>query len=151
MPNSQITSLNSSQVERVKALLHSRGKKVRRETLEFVVDSFQAVCVALNSAKTGFPTIKALFLTQNGLERLGNAGIEIPADLFTEELPHALDYTLVPAARCGPDAADVRRAAEALAHDPALLDRIETRLFDLRGLARKHQVAPDDDLPVEGL
>ena len=35
-------------------------------------------------------------------------------------------------------------AAEALSFDPARLDSIETRLFDLRGLARKHQVAPDD-------
>ncbi|MBO9574928.1 MAG: DNA repair protein RecN [Sphingobium sp.] len=36
------------------------------------------------------------------------------------------------------------RANEALAVDPARLDSIETRLFDLRALARKHQVAPDD-------
>jgi len=36
------------------------------------------------------------------------------------------------------------RASEALAVDPARLDAIETRLFDLRALARKHQVAPDD-------
>ena len=35
-------------------------------------------------------------------------------------------------------------AAEALSFDPARLDDIETRLFDLRGLARKHQVQPDD-------
>ncbi|MDO7834886.1 DNA repair protein RecN [Sphingobium sp. HBC34] len=35
-------------------------------------------------------------------------------------------------------------AAEALSFDPARLDSIETRLFDLRGLARKHQVQPDD-------
>jgi DNA repair protein RecN (Recombination protein N) len=36
------------------------------------------------------------------------------------------------------------RASEALSVDPARLDAIETRLFDLRALARKHQVAPDD-------
>lgn len=36
------------------------------------------------------------------------------------------------------------QAAEALAHDPALLDRIETRLFDLRAAARKHGCAVDD-------
>ena len=35
-------------------------------------------------------------------------------------------------------------AADALSFDPARLDAIETRLFDLRGLARKHQVAADD-------
>ncbi|HZV57360.1 MAG TPA: DNA repair protein RecN [Sphingobium sp.] len=35
------------------------------------------------------------------------------------------------------------RANEALAVDPARLDAIETRLFDLRALARKHQVEAD--------
>jgi DNA repair protein RecN (Recombination protein N) len=36
------------------------------------------------------------------------------------------------------------RAAEALAHDPLTLDRIETRLFDLRAAARKHGCQVDD-------
>ncbi|MDE2564123.1 MAG: DNA repair protein RecN [Sphingomonadales bacterium] len=36
------------------------------------------------------------------------------------------------------------RAAEALAHDPAELDRIETRLFDLRAAARKHSCTADE-------
>ena len=36
------------------------------------------------------------------------------------------------------------RAEEALAHDPAALDRIETRLFELRAAARKHQCQVDD-------
>ena len=35
-------------------------------------------------------------------------------------------------------------AGEALIFDPARLEVIETRLFDLRGLARKHQVAADE-------
>ena len=35
------------------------------------------------------------------------------------------------------------RAAEALAYDPARLDSVEARLFDIRGLARKHRVEPD--------
>jgi DNA repair protein RecN (Recombination protein N) len=34
-------------------------------------------------------------------------------------------------------------AAEALAYDPARLDEAETRLFDIRALARKHRVDPD--------
>ena len=34
-------------------------------------------------------------------------------------------------------------AAEALAYDPARLEAAETRLFDLRALARKHRVEPD--------
>ena len=36
------------------------------------------------------------------------------------------------------------RATEALDVDPAQLDALETRLFDLRALARKHQVPADD-------
>jgi DNA repair protein RecN (Recombination protein N) len=36
------------------------------------------------------------------------------------------------------------RAAEALVHDPQTLDRIETRLFELRAAARKHACAADD-------
>jgi len=39
-------------------------------------------------------------------------------------------------------------AAEALLFDPAELDRIETRLFDLRALARKHGCTADE-LPVK--
>ena len=38
----------------------------------------------------------------------------------------------------------VDTAAEALAFDPARLEADETRLFDLRALARKHRVQPDD-------
>ncbi|MDE2406013.1 MAG: DNA repair protein RecN [Sphingomonadales bacterium] len=38
----------------------------------------------------------------------------------------------------------VEHAAEALAHDPLALDRIETRLFDLRAAARKHGCAVAD-------
>ncbi|MCW3836420.1 DNA repair protein RecN [Sphingomonas canadensis] len=38
----------------------------------------------------------------------------------------------------------VDRAAEALAFDPAALEADEARLFELRGLARKHRVQPDD-------
>ncbi|MBX3594241.1 DNA repair protein RecN [Sphingomonas sp.] len=38
----------------------------------------------------------------------------------------------------------VDEAAEALAFDPAALEADEARLFDLRGLARKHRVQPDD-------
>ena len=34
-------------------------------------------------------------------------------------------------------------AAEALAHDPARLEAEETRLFELRAMARKHRVQPD--------
>ena len=53
----------------------------------------------------------------------------------------ALDRAVVEAGEAEDRLAE---AAEALSFDPARLDSIETRLFDLRGLARKHQVQPDD-------
>jgi DNA repair protein RecN (Recombination protein N) len=37
----------------------------------------------------------------------------------------------------------IGRAAEALAFDPARLEAVEARLFDIRGLARKHRVDAD--------
>jgi DNA repair protein RecN (Recombination protein N) len=42
------------------------------------------------------------------------------------------------------------RASEALIHDPAALDRFETRLFDLRAAARKH-LCTVDQLPARML
>ncbi|MFZ5749326.1 MAG: DNA repair protein RecN [Pseudomonadota bacterium] len=38
----------------------------------------------------------------------------------------------------------IDEAADALAFDPAALEADEARLFDLRGLARKHRVQPDE-------
>jgi len=52
----------------------------------------------------------------------------------------SLDRALIEAS----DAEDrIARAAEALAFDPVRLEQAEARLFDIRGLARKHRVEPD--------
>jgi DNA repair protein RecN (Recombination protein N) len=52
----------------------------------------------------------------------------------------ALDRAVIEAS----DAEDrIGRAAEAMAFDPARLEAVEARLFDIRGLARKHRVEPD--------
>jgi DNA repair protein RecN (Recombination protein N) len=52
----------------------------------------------------------------------------------------ALDRALIEAS----EAEDrIVRAAEAMAFDPARLDQVEARLFDIRGLARKHRVEAD--------
>ncbi len=60
-------------------------------------------------------------------------------DLLAEALA-ALDRAVIEAG----EAEDrLERAAEALAHDPMELDRIETRLFDLRAAARKHDCTVD--------
>jgi DNA repair protein RecN (Recombination protein N) len=53
----------------------------------------------------------------------------------------ALDRAVIEAS----EAEDALAAAgQAMAFDPERLDRIETRLFDLRGLARKHRVQPEE-------
>jgi len=52
----------------------------------------------------------------------------------------ALDRALIEAS----DAEDrIARAADAMTFDPARLEQAEARLFDIRGLARKHRVEPD--------
>ena len=52
----------------------------------------------------------------------------------------ALDRALIEAS----EAEDrIARAADALAFDPARLETVEARLFEIRGLARKHRVEPD--------
>ncbi|MBT0668449.1 DNA repair protein RecN [Novosphingobium profundi] len=53
----------------------------------------------------------------------------------------ALDRAVIEA---GETEEKLEQAAQALAFDPAELDRIETRLFDLRAQARKHACTPDD-------
>ena len=60
-------------------------------------------------------------------------------ELLAEALA-SLDRALIEAS----EAEDkIARAAEALAFDPARLEAVEARLFDIRGLARKHRVEPD--------
>ena len=52
----------------------------------------------------------------------------------------ALDRALIEAG----EAEDrISRAADAMAFDPERLESVEARLFDIRGLARKHRVEPD--------
>ncbi len=57
----------------------------------------------------------------------------------------ALDRALIEASEAE---AKLEAAAGALQHDPAELDRIETRLFELRALARKHRCEVDE-LPAK--
>ncbi|GGC14242.1 DNA repair protein RecN [Novosphingobium endophyticum] len=67
-------------------------------------------------------------------------------ELLAEALA-ALDRAVIEA---GEAEEKLERAAEALSFDPAELDRIETRLFDLRAAARKHGCAVDD-LPARAV
>ncbi|HEX7783487.1 MAG TPA: DNA repair protein RecN [Sphingobium sp.] len=83
--------------------------------------------------------------SEGGLARLRQAGRRL--DRIAEEHPllaealAALDRAVIEASEAEEKLA---AAGEALSFDPARLDSIETRLFDLRALARKHQVQPDE-------
>jgi DNA repair protein RecN (Recombination protein N) len=80
----------------------------------------------------------ALTTLRSAARRLDRIAGEHP--LLGEALA-ALDRAVIEA---GEAEDKLERAAEALTHDPAQLDRIETRLFELRAMARKHQCQVDD-------
>ncbi len=80
----------------------------------------------------------ALASLRGAARRLDRIATEHP--LLAEAL-ESLDRAVIEAG----EAEDrLSRAAEALAHDPMELDRIETRLFELRAAARKHGCQVDD-------
>lgn len=80
----------------------------------------------------------ALAALRSAARRLDRIAGEHP--LLAEALA-SLDRAVIEAS----EAEDrISAAVEALAHDPQALDRIETRLFDLRAAARKHHCAVDD-------
>ena len=79
----------------------------------------------------------ALALLRQAARRIERGAAGHP--LLAEALA-ALDRALIEAS----EAEDrIVRAADALAFDPAQLEQVEARLFDIRGLARKHRVEPD--------
>ena len=78
-----------------------------------------------------------LSLLRQAARRLERIGGEHPR---LGEALEALDRALAEASETE---ARLEAAAEALAYDPARLDEAETRLFDIRALARKHRVDPD--------
>jgi DNA repair protein RecN (Recombination protein N) len=79
----------------------------------------------------------ALAQLRTAARRIERGAAEHP--LLAEALA-SLDRALIEAS----EAEDrINRAAEAMAFDPARLEAVEARLFDVRGLARKHRVEPD--------
>jgi DNA repair protein RecN (Recombination protein N) len=79
----------------------------------------------------------ALALMRQAARRIERGAADHP--LLAEALA-ALDRAVIEAS----EAEDrIARAADALAFDPARLEQVEARLFDIRALARKHRVEPD--------
>jgi len=81
MPNNQITSLHSPHVERVKALLGSRGKKIRQSEKEFIADGIQSVREALSPSFSDAPELVNLYVTEKGYEKLQEA---IPTEILNK-------------------------------------------------------------------
>jgi len=79
----------------------------------------------------------ALTMLRSAARRLDRIATEHP--LLAEALA-SLDRAVIEA---GEAEDKIAAAMDALAHDPALLDRIETRLFELRAAARKHGCTAD--------
>ena len=70
MPNNQITSLQSPHVARVKALLGSRGKKIRATEREFIADGIQSVREVLSPSFDDAPALINLYVTEKGYVKL---------------------------------------------------------------------------------
>jgi DNA repair protein RecN (Recombination protein N) len=79
----------------------------------------------------------ALALLRQAARRIERGAADHP--LLAEALA-SLDRAVIEAS----EAEDrIARAADALAFDPARLEQVEARLFEIRALARKHRVDPD--------
>ncbi len=79
----------------------------------------------------------ALAGLRSAARRLDRIAAEHP---LLKDALDALDRAVIEASEAEDKLA---RAAEALSHDPQMLDRYETRLFDLRAAARKHSCNVD--------
>lgn len=101
MPNSHISSLHSPHIERVKALLGSRGKKFRKEEKAFIADGLQSVREALSPKFEHAPRIEKLYVTDLGLDKLRaevDASLLESIDIYpvTDEVMNAMADTESP-------------------------------------------------------
>jgi DNA repair protein RecN (Recombination protein N) len=98
---------------------------------ERIAEDLRSVLEAFEGSDSGLAKLRG------AARRLDRLGTEHP--LLAEALS-ALDRAVIEAS----EAEDKLLAAtNALSFDPARLDAIEVRLFELRGLARKHNVQPE--------
>ena len=86
-------------------------------------------------------------LGDDGAERLALDALrwlEDAAEGVEGRLDAAIDALGRAITELGEASAEVEQCLEAMQADPGELERVEERLFALRGLARKHSVLPDD-------
>jgi len=68
-----ITSLNSPHIERVKALIGSRGKKNRELENAFIAEGIQAVREALNPKLVEGLAVKRVYVTESGMSKIASS------------------------------------------------------------------------------
>jgi DNA repair protein RecN (Recombination protein N) len=107
------------------------GERSDMQKGERIAEDLKAVLESFDGPKSGLALIRS---TARKLDRLAEAHPML-ADALT-----SLDRAVIEAS----EAEDkLNAAARAVEFEPARLDEIEVRLFELRALARKHNVAPD--------
>ncbi len=107
------------------------GERSDMQKGERIADDLKGVLDTFDGSKSGIAQLRG---AARKLDRLAGDH-PLLADALT-----ALDRAVIEAS----DAEDKLNAvARALEFEPARLDHIEVRLFELRALARKHNVAPD--------
>lgn len=107
------------------------GERSDMQKGERVADDLKAVLESFDGPKSGIALIRG---AARKLDRLADAH-PLLADALV-----SLDRAVIEAS----EAEDkLNAASRALEFEPARLDEIEERLFELRALARKHNVAPD--------
>jgi DNA repair protein RecN (Recombination protein N) len=107
------------------------GERSDMQKGERIAEDLKGVLESFDGPKSGIALIRS---AARKLDRLADAHPML-ADALT-----SLDRAVIEAS----EAEDkLNAAARAIEFEPARLDEIEVRLFELRALARKHNVAPD--------
>ena len=91
MTHQEITSLHSPHVERVKALLGSRGKKLRTAEHVFVADGMQSLRSALRPHTDFAPHIQKIFVTADGRVKLES---EFPNEIQLHDVVNVSDAVM---------------------------------------------------------
>ena len=113
------------------------GERSDMQKGERIAEDLKTVLEAFDGPKSGLALIRSV---ARKLDRLADAH-PLLADALT-----SLDRAVIEAS----EAEDkLNAAARAVEFEPARLDEIEVRLFELRALARKHNVAPDAILTLQ--
>jgi DNA repair protein RecN (Recombination protein N) len=113
------------------------GERSDMQKGERITEDLKAVLESFDGPKSGLSLIRG---AARKLDRLADAH-----PLLAEALT-ALDRAVIEAS----EAEDkLNAAARAIEYEPARLDEIEERLFELRALARKHNIAPDGIIALQ--